>query len=90
MMGGRSSALAAGVCGALLVGYCIYFDKKRRSDPNFKNGLREPGLGSFSRERGSRAEPRFSREAFKCLQLPGAGVILHILKAAHESSRSSA
>ncbi|KAM8878160.1 mitochondrial import receptor subunit TOM20 homolog B [Spinachia spinachia] len=41
MMGGRTSALAAGVCGALLVGYCIYFDKKRRSDPNFKNRLRE-------------------------------------------------
>ncbi|KAL3066399.1 mitochondrial import receptor subunit TOM20 homolog [Trematomus bernacchii] len=41
MMGGRSSALAAGVCGALLVGYCIYFDKKRRSDPNFKNRLRQ-------------------------------------------------
>ncbi|KAK1886091.1 Mitochondrial import receptor subunit TOM20 like [Dissostichus eleginoides] len=41
MMGGRNSALAAGVCGALLVGYCIYFDKKRRSDPNFKNRLRQ-------------------------------------------------
>ncbi|XP_051801377.1 mitochondrial import receptor subunit TOM20 homolog B [Acanthochromis polyacanthus] len=41
MMGGRSSAIAAGVCGALLVGYCIYFDRKRRSDPNFKNRLRE-------------------------------------------------
>ncbi|XP_068451745.1 mitochondrial import receptor subunit TOM20 homolog B [Clinocottus analis] len=41
MMGGRTSALAAGVCGALLVGYCIYFDKKRRSDPNFKNRLRD-------------------------------------------------
>uniref|UniRef100_A0A8P4GHD2 Translocase of outer mitochondrial membrane 20b n=1 Tax=Dicentrarchus labrax TaxID=13489 RepID=A0A8P4GHD2_DICLA len=41
MMGGKSSALAAGVCGALLVGYCIYFDRKRRSDPNFKNRLRE-------------------------------------------------
>ncbi|KAK5898917.1 mitochondrial import receptor subunit TOM20 homolog B [Pseudochaenichthys georgianus] len=41
MMSGRSSALAAGVCGALLVGYCIYFDKKRRSDPNFKNRLRQ-------------------------------------------------
>ncbi|KAL6111058.1 mitochondrial import receptor subunit TOM20 homolog [Pungitius pungitius] len=41
MMGGRTSALAAGVCGALLVGYCIYFDKKRRSDPGFKNRLRE-------------------------------------------------
>lgn len=40
-MGGRSSTIAAGVCGALFVGYCIYFDKKRRSDPDFKNRLRE-------------------------------------------------
>ncbi|XP_050791665.1 mitochondrial import receptor subunit TOM20 homolog [Gopherus flavomarginatus] len=23
------------------IGYCIYFDRKRRSDPNFKNRLRE-------------------------------------------------
>ncbi|XP_047433543.1 mitochondrial import receptor subunit TOM20 homolog B [Mugil cephalus] len=41
MMSGRSSALAAGLCGALLLGYCVYFDRKRRSDPNFKNRLRE-------------------------------------------------
>ncbi|XP_029010709.1 mitochondrial import receptor subunit TOM20 homolog B isoform X1 [Betta splendens] len=41
MMGGRTSAIAAGVCGALLVGYCVYFDRKRRSDPDFKNRLRE-------------------------------------------------
>lgn len=41
MMGGKSSAIAAGVCGALFIGYCIYFDRKRRSDPNFKNRLRE-------------------------------------------------
>uniref|UniRef100_A0A671VAK1 Translocase of outer mitochondrial membrane 20b n=1 Tax=Sparus aurata TaxID=8175 RepID=A0A671VAK1_SPAAU len=41
MMGGKTSAIAAGVCGALFVGYCIYFDRKRRSDPNFKNRLRE-------------------------------------------------
>lgn len=41
MMGGKTSAIAAGVCGALFVGYCIYFDRKRRSDPNFKNKLRE-------------------------------------------------
>ncbi|CAI5681577.1 unnamed protein product [Oreochromis niloticus] len=40
-MGGRTSAIAAGVCGALFVGYCIYFDRKRRNDPNFKNRLRE-------------------------------------------------
>ncbi|XP_037545980.1 mitochondrial import receptor subunit TOM20 homolog B [Nematolebias whitei] len=40
-MGGRTSAIAAGLCGALLIGYCIYFDRKRRNDPNFKNRLRE-------------------------------------------------
>ncbi|KAL1772007.1 mitochondrial import receptor subunit TOM20-like [Sigmodon hispidus] len=40
-MVGRNSAITAGVCGALFIGYCIYFDHKRRSDPNFKNRLRE-------------------------------------------------
>ena len=40
-MVGLNSAIAAGVCGALFIGYCIYFDRKRRSDPNFKNRLRE-------------------------------------------------
>ncbi|KAK7832130.1 hypothetical protein U0070_015277 [Myodes glareolus] len=37
----RNSTIAAGMCGALFIGYCIYFDRKRRSDPNFKNRLRE-------------------------------------------------
>lgn len=37
----RGGAIAAGVCGALLLGYCIYFDRKRRSDPNFRIRLRE-------------------------------------------------
>ncbi|KAJ7416589.1 Mitochondrial import receptor subunit TOM20 like protein [Willisornis vidua] len=41
MMVGRTSAIAAGLCGALFIGYCIYFDRKRRSDPNFKTRLRE-------------------------------------------------
>ncbi|KAI2658129.1 hypothetical protein H4Q32_009612 [Labeo rohita] len=41
MMGGKPSAIAAGVCGAVFIGYCIYFDRKRRSDPNFKTRLRE-------------------------------------------------
>ncbi|XP_075875077.1 translocase of outer mitochondrial membrane 20 [Nelusetta ayraudi] len=36
-----SAAIAAGVCGGLFVAYCIYFDKKRRSDPAFKEKLRE-------------------------------------------------
>jgi len=32
---------AAGLSGLLIVGYCIYFDQKRRNDPNFKKKLRE-------------------------------------------------
>lgn len=27
---------ALGLAGSLFVGYCVYFDKKRRSDPNYK------------------------------------------------------
>ncbi|XP_038593197.1 translocase of outer mitochondrial membrane 20 [Micropterus salmoides] len=41
MMSGRTSAVIAGVCGALFIAYCIYFDRKRRSDPRFKEKLRE-------------------------------------------------
>jgi len=33
--------MAAGLGGLLFVGYCIYFDQKRRNDPNFKKKLRE-------------------------------------------------
>lgn len=31
----------AGICSTVIVGYCMYFDKKRRSDPDFKKNLRE-------------------------------------------------
>ena len=38
----RNTAFAiAGLCGTAFIGYCIYFDKKRRSDPDFKKKLRE-------------------------------------------------
>jgi len=33
--------LAAGISGLLFIGYCIYFDRKRHADPNFKKKLRE-------------------------------------------------
>uniref|UniRef100_A0A8C9ASM3 Mitochondrial import receptor subunit TOM20 homolog n=1 Tax=Prolemur simus TaxID=1328070 RepID=A0A8C9ASM3_PROSS len=39
-MVGRNSAIA-GVYGALFIRYCIYFNRKRQSDPTFKNRLRE-------------------------------------------------
>uniref|UniRef100_A0A8C0HYR5 Mitochondrial import receptor subunit TOM20 homolog n=1 Tax=Balaenoptera musculus TaxID=9771 RepID=A0A8C0HYR5_BALMU len=40
-MEGRNSAVAASVRRALFIGSCVYFDRKRQSDPNFKNRLRE-------------------------------------------------
>ncbi|CAG7729545.1 unnamed protein product [Allacma fusca] len=33
--------IAAGIGGLLFIGYCIYFDQRRHSDPNFKKKLRE-------------------------------------------------
>ena len=41
MVSKAAIGLAAGICGTLFIGYCIYFDRKRRSDPNFKKKLRE-------------------------------------------------
>uniref|UniRef100_A0A3Q3VX33 Uncharacterized protein n=1 Tax=Mola mola TaxID=94237 RepID=A0A3Q3VX33_MOLML len=41
MMSTRTSAVVAGVCGALFIAYCVYFDGKRRSDPHFRQKLRE-------------------------------------------------
>ncbi|KAK1791348.1 hypothetical protein P4O66_013364 [Electrophorus voltai] len=41
MLDSKIGSIAAGIGGALLIGYCIYFDRKRRSDPNFKKRLRE-------------------------------------------------
>ncbi|XP_023702171.1 mitochondrial import receptor subunit TOM20 homolog [Cryptotermes secundus] len=41
MVSKAAIGIAAGICGTLFIGYCIYFDRKRRSDPNFKKKLRE-------------------------------------------------
>lgn len=41
MISKSALGMCAGVAGALFIGYCIYFDQKRRSDPNFKKKLRE-------------------------------------------------
>ncbi|XP_031551020.1 mitochondrial import receptor subunit TOM20 homolog [Actinia tenebrosa] len=41
-MSARSIAtVIAGVCGTVFVGYCIYFDHKRRSDPLYKQKILE-------------------------------------------------
>ncbi|CAH8437009.1 unnamed protein product [Heterobilharzia americana] len=41
--------VAAGA-GMLFVGYCIYFDKKRRSHPDFRKNLRKKRLEQKARE----------------------------------------
>uniref|UniRef100_A0A8D0CTM3 Mitochondrial import receptor subunit TOM20 homolog n=1 Tax=Sander lucioperca TaxID=283035 RepID=A0A8D0CTM3_SANLU len=51
MVSGRTSAVVVGVCGALFVAYCIYFDRKRRSDPRFKEKLRERKCLSWREQR---------------------------------------
>uniref|UniRef100_A0A1A9WXQ9 Mitochondrial import receptor subunit TOM20 homolog n=1 Tax=Glossina brevipalpis TaxID=37001 RepID=A0A1A9WXQ9_9MUSC len=33
--------IAAGVIGTAFIGYCIYFDNKRRKDPDYKKKVRE-------------------------------------------------
>uniref|UniRef100_A0A4W6CJF5 Translocase of outer mitochondrial membrane 20 n=1 Tax=Lates calcarifer TaxID=8187 RepID=A0A4W6CJF5_LATCA len=52
-MSGRTSAIIAGVCGALVIAYCIYFDRKRRSDPRFKEKLRERKCRTWREHGGS-------------------------------------
>ncbi|XP_072921407.1 mitochondrial import receptor subunit TOM20 homolog [Hemitrygon akajei] len=37
----RTGVIAAGICGALFLVYCIYFDRKRRNDPSFKERLQQ-------------------------------------------------
>lgn len=33
--------IAAGIAGTIFLSYCVYFDKKRRSDPDYKKKVRE-------------------------------------------------
>lgn len=49
------SAAAAGIAGLCFVGYCIYFDRKRRSDPHFKSNLRKKRLMAKEHELAARA-----------------------------------
>ena len=37
----KSLGIAAGAAAVGFIGYCVYFDHKRRSDPDFKKKLRE-------------------------------------------------
>lgn len=41
----QTVGIAAGVLGSLFVGYCIYFDHKRRVDPEYKKKVRDRKCG---------------------------------------------
>lgn len=43
MLSKTAMGIAAGA-GLCFLGYCVYFDRKRRSDPDFKRKLRESKL----------------------------------------------
>uniref|UniRef100_A0A6B2EBL8 Putative mitochondrial import receptor subunit tom20 n=1 Tax=Phlebotomus kandelakii TaxID=1109342 RepID=A0A6B2EBL8_9DIPT len=48
--------IAAGVAGTLFLGYCIYFDHKRRSDPEYKKKVRERRRKAKKAAAGNRPE----------------------------------
>jgi len=41
MISRSTLGIAAGILGSLFVGYCVYFDHKRRSDPQFRQKLKQ-------------------------------------------------
>lgn len=55
LISGNKVVTAVAVGAAVVVGYCLYFDKKRRSDPLFKEKLKESKyiIHSFSHSFGT-------------------------------------
>ena len=37
----RTTSLCLGAAGLAFLGYCVYFDRKRRSDPMYKEKIRQ-------------------------------------------------
>jgi len=52
-LSGKSLGLWAGIGTAAFLGYCIYFDRKRRSHPDFRRKLREKRKASAKAGSGS-------------------------------------
>jgi len=56
----NTALVAAGIAGTLFIGYCIYFDMKRRSDPLYKQKIRERRLrDSKAKKRNNIVAPDF-------------------------------
>jgi len=58
----KTLGMAAALAGLCFSGYCVYFDHKRRSDPEFKNKLKERRRQSKQSKRkgGQTVLPDFS------------------------------
>ncbi|XP_063146544.1 TOMM20-like protein 1 [Candoia aspera] len=57
--------LLAGACGLALLGYCVYFDRKRRSSPDFKQRLREKRRKEQEKAKENEAELHKLKDAAK-------------------------
>lgn len=57
MMDNKSLGLMAGIGATAFVCYCLYFDKKRRSAPDFKAKLREKRRLAAKRANASKGPP---------------------------------
>ncbi|KAK4290709.1 hypothetical protein Pmani_036409 [Petrolisthes manimaculis] len=66
MLSKGTLGVCVGVAGAVFLGYCIYFDQRRRTHPNFKKTLRDrrrrrgvgnTGVGSTGGGSGNTAWP---------------------------------
>lgn len=51
------TTIAVGVAGALFLGYCFYFDHKRRSAPDFKRKLHEK-RAARQKDKGSKSKSK--------------------------------
>lgn len=51
--------VAAGLAGGLFIAYCVYFDRKRRCDPMFKEKLRERRAAARKKEESSFSSTEF-------------------------------
>ena len=47
MLSRNVGVMVAGGLGVAFLGYCIYFDRKRRSDPDFKKKLIESKIMGY-------------------------------------------
>nr|XP_034996989.1 TOMM20-like protein 1 [Zootoca vivipara] len=57
--------LLAGACGLAVLGYCLYFDHRRRSAPDFKRRLREKRRKECEKAKEHDAELREMKDTAK-------------------------